>query len=412
MKPNKKTFIYIGFLFVLSLALYGHIYSQYGTVDIKDIVFWGALAIIVESLLVLLPNSDVGISVGSAINIAAILVGGPFLGTTIAMMGFLLRCPNIPGLGYKHLFNTPYYKTIFNIAQGSIISSIMGFVYIYAGGLVGQFNLLLTLLILFVGSLVNTLIISILISITNKQKLISLWLENMKGTILSSIAVGTLGIIIALAHIAYGYGAVLLFFGPLLLARHSFKLYIGMKNMYISTIETLNKVVEAKDPYTSGHANRVEEYSIKLAEAYGLTYEKIQNIKKASILHDIGKIAINDNILNKVSKLTEEEIAQIRLHPSVGADILSKMDFLGEVSRIIRYHHERYDGKGYPEKLSGEGIPLEACILAIADSYDAMTTDRPYKNAMTKKEALDEIKNNAGSQFHPELSELFISIMS
>ncbi len=412
MKPSKKTMTYIYLLFILSMVLYRYTFELSGIFNLKDLLFWGVLAIIVESLLVMLPDSEVGLSVGSAINLATILVGGPFLATTVSTMSLIFRFPNIPGQGRAHLFNNPYYVTIFNVAQGSIISSVMGILYIKSGGIVREFYLLQTILILIVGMLINTLIISVIISLDSQQKLKNVWFANLKGIIPSSAAVGTLGIIIALAFIAYGYWAVILFFGPLLLARYSFKLYIDMRSLYISTIETLNKTLEAKDPYTSGHANRVEEYSVKLAEAYGLSYDSIQNIQKAAVLHDIGKIAVNDNILNKADKLTELEFNEIRKHPTVGADILSKMDFLGEVSNIVRYHHERFDGKGYPEGLEGDKVPLEAYILSIADAYDAMTTDRPYRKGMTNQVALEEIEKNAGTQFHPNLAETFITIMS
>lgn len=412
MKVKNTTNLYIGLLLIIALLLVTFVYFNYGGIKLKDIIFWGALAIIAESLLVFLPKNDVGLSVGSAINLAAILLGGPLLGTCTTILGFLFRVTNVPGKGYIHLFNTPYFITVYNVAQAAIGTSLMGILYVETGGVIGHFYILQTIFILMMGILINTLIISGLISIVEEQKFTILWMENIKGTFLGAIAVGTLGVIIFLAFISYGYGAVLLFFGPLLLARHSFKLYIDMRNVYISTIDTLNKTIEAKDPYTSGHANRVMEYSVNLAEAYGLNYNQIENIKKAAILHDIGKIGIDDSILHKAGKLTEEEYLEIQKHPVVGADILKKMDFLKEVSEIVRYHHERYDGKGYPKGLKGDSIPIESYILSIADSYDAMTSDRPYRKALEKDIALGEIQKNGGSQFHPHLAEIFVGIMS
>ncbi|HZK33100.1 MAG TPA: HD-GYP domain-containing protein, partial [Tissierellaceae bacterium] len=237
------------------------------------------------------------------------------------------------------------------------------------------------------------------------------WYDNIKGTFASAIAVGSIGIIIALAFIGYGYWAVILFFGPLLLARYSFKLYMETRNLYISTIQALNSTIEAKDPYTFGHAARVESYAVQLAEAYGLPFDSIQNIKDAAVLHDIGKIGINDNILNKTTKLTEAEYEEIMKHPVIGAEMIGKVDFLKEASEIIMHHHERYDGKGYPDGLKGDETPIESYILAIADSYDAMTTDRPYRDALTKEEAFEEIKDNSGTQFHPELAKTFCEIL-
>lgn len=411
MKLDKKAGIYISCLSILSIYILGHLLFNYDSPSIDMILFWSILTLVVESLLIMLPNDSVGVSVGSAINLASIIVGGPLLGTLSSALGLLFRVPNVPGKGRVHIFNTPFYITIFNVSQSIIVTGIMGLAYLYTGGMIGQFNLFQAVLILLLGMIINTFIISGLMSILNKQDFTRMWISNIKGTFLSSLAVGTLGIIIALAFIGYGYGAVLLFFGPLLLARYSFKLYMQMRNLYISTIHTLNKTIEAKDPYTSGHANRVEEYSVFLAETIGLSEERIRNIKSAAVLHDIGKIAINDNILNKSTKLTAEEYSEIIKHPSIGADIISKMDFFKDIKGIVRYHHERYDGKGYPDGLKGEDIPLEACILSIADSYDAMTSSRPYRDALDKSIALKEIEDNAGTQFHPQLARIFVSKM-
>lgn len=412
MKLNKRTYTYIGILFTLSIIAYILLLLNFSIPSMTMLLFWSTLAIIVESLLILLPKSNVGVSVGYAINLASIIVGGPLLGTTASFFGFLFRFPKIPERGYVHLLNTPVYKTIFNVSQSIIVTTTMGLIYLGTGGKFGDFYLLQTILILLLGTLFNTIIISLLMSFITKENYTKIWIANIRGTFASSIAVGTMGIIIALAFIGYGYWAVILFFGPLLLARYSFKLYIDMRNLYISTIQALNKTMEAKDPYTSGHANRVEEFAVGLAEFHGLPFNTVQDIKTAAILHDIGKLGIDDSILNKASKLTQEEYAIIMKHPSIGADIISNVDFLKKVTKMIKYHHERYDGRGYPEGLVGEAIPIEACILAIADSYDAMTSDRPYRKALTQDEALSEIEKNAGTQFHPILAKQFIEFMS
>lgn len=412
MKPDKKTGIYIGIILTIAIGIYGYLFLNYSIPSFAMLLFWSILSIIVESLLILLPSNSAGVSVGSAINLASIIVGGPLIGTTSAFLGFLFRCPNVPGRGYRHLFNVPYYITIFNVSQSVIVSSFIGLVYIYTGGKIGAFSLLPTILMVLLGTVLNTVIISCLMSLLNKQQFMKIWISNIRGVFGSALAVGTMGIIISLAFISYGYGAVILFFGPLLLARYSFKLYVEMRNLYIATIQALNTAVEAKDPYTSGHASRVEKYAVQLAEFYGLPFEKIQDIKTAAILHDIGKIGVNDSILNKATKLTQLEFEEIMKHPSIGAEILSKVDFLKKISNVVKYHHERYDGKGYPEGLSSGEIPLEACILAIADSYDAMTSDRPYRKALTKEEAIEEIRKNSGTQFHPILAEKFAEMLS
>ena len=412
MVTNKKANIYIGLLSIISISLYTYLVLSFDFPSFSMIIFWTILAIIVESLLVPLPNNIVGLSVGYAVNLSSMIVGGPLLATTASALGVLLRVPKVTGRGYIHTLNLPLYKTIFNISQSIIVTSLISLIYIAIGGVVGEFTLIPTIVVLLLGILLNTTIISGFLTFATKQHFYNVWINNVKGMFASAIAVGTIGIIIALAFIGYGYGAVLLFFGPLLLARYSFKLYIEMRNLYISTIQALNKSLEAKDPYTSGHSARVENFAVELAEEYNLSYESIENIKTAAILHDIGKIGINDSILNKATELTQEEFHQIMMHPSIGADIISKVDFLKDVTGIIKHHHERYDGSGYPDGLSGEAIPIEACVLTIADSYDAMTTDRPYRAALTKEEALEEIRKNAGTQFHPSLAKEFIAMMN
>lgn len=411
MRINTKTKAYLGFLVVLALVLYIYLALNYSLGPMGLVAFWAVLAIVVESLLIPLPNNTIGVSVGYAINIATIIIGGPLLATTASSLGVLLRAPKVPGRGYIHVVNLPLYKSLFNVSQSIIVTAIISLIYLAIGGQVGSFSLIPTIVILLVGVIINTSLISGFLSISGSTHFINTWIGNIRGTFASSLAVGTMGIIIALAFIGYGYGAVILFFGPLLLARYSFKLYIEMRNLYLSTIQALNKTVEAKDPYTSGHANRVEKFAVELAEAYHLPFESVQNIRTASILHDIGKIGINDSILNKATRLSQEEYHEIMRHPSIGADIISKVDFLKDITTIVKHHHERFDGKGYPDGLHGEEIPIEAAILTIADSYDAMTSDRPYRKALTQEEAFEELKKNAGTQFHPKLVEAFISLM-
>jgi len=412
MGINTKTKVYLGFLVALAITLYIYLALNFSLGPIGLLAFWSILAIVVESLLIPLPNNTIGVSVGYAINIATIIIGGPLLATTVAGLGFLCRAPKIVGRGYVHILNLPPHKSVFNVSQSIIVTALISLIYILFGGEVGVFSLIPTILILLTGVVINTSIISGFLSISGNSRFINTWIANMKGVFPSAVAVGTMGIIIALAFIGYGYGAVILFFGPLLLARYSFKLYIEMRNLYLSTIQALNKTVEAKDPYTSGHANRVEKFAVELAEAYHLPFESVQNIKTASILHDIGKIGINDSILNKATRLSQEEFHEIMRHPSIGADIISKVDFLKDITTIVKHHHERFDGKGYPDGLHGDEIPIEAAILTIADSFDAMTSDRPYRKALTQEDAFEELKRNAGTQFHPQLVETFISIMN
>ena len=180
---------------------------------------------------------------------------------------------------------------------------------------------------------------------------------------------------------------------------------------YVNTMASLMEAVEAKDQYTRGHTDRVRELSVTLARAAGVDEEEIRDIERAASLHDIGKIAVPDRIISKPGRLSPEELAVVRKHTERGGRILQHLRFLEAARLIVRSHHERYDGKGYPRGLRGEQIPLGARILAVADSYDAMTSARPYREAMSPADALREIEVNAGGQFDPALARVFVKMM-
>lgn len=195
--------------------------------------------------------------------------------------------------------------------------------------------------------------------------------------------------------------------GPAAITMDNARLYEETKKMFLSIISALAATIDAKDPYTHGHSRRVTYYGMVIAEGIGAAPEFIEMVKLAGILHDIGKIGIPESILGKVSSLSDEEYRHIMDHTVIGAKILGNIDALKHVIPAIKHHHERFGGGGYPDGLKGEDIPLAARILSIADTFDAMTTDRPYRKGLSDEEALDELGKNRGSQFDPELVRVF-----
>jgi HD-GYP domain-containing protein (c-di-GMP phosphodiesterase class II) len=183
-----------------------------------------------------------------------------------------------------------------------------------------------------------------------------------------------------------------------------------LRRSYMATVRALSNAVEARDAYTGKHAERVAAYGMELAAAAGLSVADSPQIEFGFLLHDVGKVAVPDAILFKSSSLTTEEYALVRKHPVIGSEILRDIDFLGEGKLVVRHHHERWDGSGYPDGLIGDEIPLAARVFAVADALDALTTDRPYRPASTFPRARDVIRDGSGSQFDPEVVAAFEEI--
>lgn len=185
----------------------------------------------------------------------------------------------------------------------------------------------------------------------------------------------------------------------------------NIEEMSLQLMQMLSTTIEAKDEYTKGHSHRVAEYSVLIARELGWNEKELSNLKNAAHLHDIGKIAIPDTILNKPSKLSEEEFSIIKEHTIIGANILKNISLIDHVQEIVRNHHERYDGNGYPDGLKGKEIPLHARIVAVADSYDAMSSQRIYRNQLPPEKIIQELENNKGTQFDPEITDIFLKLL-
>ena len=187
--------------------------------------------------------------------------------------------------------------------------------------------------------------------------------------------------------------------------------YAELKQRYMDTIETLRLAVDAKDFYTRGHSDRVSYYATKIGEAMGLSEDEIELLKIGGVFHDIGKIGTNDDILLKNSRLDDNEYAEIKKHPIKGANILSAMSMFKDAVPLVRYHHERYDGRGYPDGLAGEQIPLLARIISVADAFDAMTSDRIYRTKMELSRAIEQLIQGKDAQFDGKIVDVFLKCL-
>lgn len=405
-KINIKLYGYITILAVMAVTLIIYLTKTYTIDDYVLVLVFSVLSAVAETFIILLPKVG-AISVSTALAFTAILLTNPLIAAIVMAAGVAFRCPYVDGKGRVHIFNSPLYKTIFNISQYTINSGMAGIAYVIVDNIIKVrfifYNPVAGIAALFVYILSNTFFMAVLMSILLKEKLSNIWKSSFYGMLINILLVSLLGIILAFAYYSYGTGGMLLFFIPLLFARYTFKLYIDMRKNYFDTLNVLVRAIEASDPYTSGHSMRVGAYAEAIAKQLGLPQGKIDLIKSAALLHDIGKIGIDKKILNKDGKLEKDEFDTIKSHPEIGATIISDLSYLANITDIIRHHHERNDGRGYPDGLDHDKIPLETSILTIADSFDAMTTNRPYRHSLSLETALNEIKTNAGTQFNPDI---------
>jgi putative nucleotidyltransferase with HDIG domain len=192
-------------------------------------------------------------------------------------------------------------------------------------------------------------------------------------------------------------------------SRELMESYRRLEESSLEAIESLNATVDAKDPYTAGHSARVQRIALAVAEELGVPAQRLDAVRFGGLFHDIGKIAVPDSVLTKPGALDDEEFAIVKRHPADGAEIVSHFSRLHEAVPLIRHHHERWDGTGYPDRLTGDEIPLEACVVGLADAWDAMITDRPYRGALSVEQAAAEVRSGRGTQFAPAVVDAFFA---
>ncbi len=408
---NIRLYSYITFIALLAILVLYFITQSYVIKDKTLLIVFSILCAIAETFIILLPKIG-AVSVSFALIFSAILLTDPLTAAIISAAGVAFSCPYVEGRGRVHIFNTPPYKTIFNASQYIINAGIGGIVYEIIDKTIDVgfvfFNPIASVFSIFAYILLNTFFMSNLMAIIMEENKTVIWKRTFYGMLPNSFLVTILGIVVAFSYDSYGSGGIVLFFIPLMFARYTFKLYIDMRKNYFETIHVLINTIEASDPYTCGHSKRVSEYAENIARKLSLPQGKIDIIKSAALLHDIGKIGIDKKILNKTGNLDNEEFSTIKTHAEIGATIIADLSYLTNISDIIKHHHERNDGRGYPDGLTHDNIPLETSILTIADSFDAMTTNRPYRPSMSLEDALNQIKQNSGSQFNPDIVDLAV----
>jgi len=323
----------------------------------------------------------------------------------------------------------PLYRAVFDAALLAISGTAAGLCYLLLLGLLGQSSGLLVFLAAIGAGLIDYFITTtgtaIAIALYRSTSALEAWVEDFGLLPTPYLLLAVLGSIIALGYGEFSLLGLALFFFPLFLARYIFKSYIDKAHRQVELlraanlaldmanqdlIETLAAVIDARDVFTYGHSTQVTNYALAIAKEMGLPEEEREMIRKAGLLHDIGKVGISERILAKKGAITQDERHILEQHPVLGEEILGRVKDMKELAEIVGSHHERYDGNGYPYGRKGEEIPLAGRILGVADALDAMLSDRPYRPAMNLLQALVEIRRNAGTQFDPNVVEALLRV--
>jgi len=306
----------------------------------------------------------------------------------------------------------PLLRVWFNTAQFMLAVGVAGFAYSSLGGYVGferfefHFVPFVVLVLLFV--VINQGSVSLAISLTSDVPLRETWARIAGRSLLYDLVSSSLALLLAFLYIKLQIFGLAVLVLPLFFVRHMYHMNLQVERVNRELLELMVKAIEARDPYTSGHSVRVAEYARCVARELGLPPKQVDDVATAALLHDVGKIYEEfAPLLRKEGRLTPEERMLMQAHPGRSAELVGTIaEFRGKVQADIRNHHENYDGTGYPDGLVGEDIPMGARIIMIADTIDAMTTDRPYRKALTLQRALEELGKYAGHQFDPKLVQL------
>src|SRR3954469_9514613 len=382
-----------------------------------------ACSSLASALKVRLPIASSGstMSVSYAVDFAALLLLGANETMIVAAVSAWSQCT------FRTETRTALFRTLFSMASLVLTVKAAGLVYTLLGGVTATSSLsLLTIPKPLVGAattyfVFNTLLIATAIGLSTRQSIPRVWNENFLGSA-PSYFVGAGAAAIAASVIDQGgYWWASLVAAPLYLTYRTYKVYMGriqdqqrhvaqVSDLHLATIEALALAIDAKDQTAQSHIRRVQVYAAGIARALGMTDNEIQGVKTAALLHDIGKLAVPEHILSKPGPLTQEEFQKIRIHPQVGAEIISGVPFPYPVAPLILSHHERWDGKGYPSGLKGEDIPLGARILSVVDYFDALMSERPYHKAMSFDAAIGLLRQESGKALDPRVVLTFIEM--
>ena len=398
-RPVSQQFFACGVLAAAALAVLYSLRTE-PHFDLEVALVFGLFIFLAEQFPVHLPLEDGSYSVSFVLTIATIIVGGPAEAAIAAACGFLTLRNFQPRPVARHIFN----------AGGLALAAVLAATTYRAlldRPVTDASDMFPRILLPVLGAtavqfLVNTGLVAVMVVLGRGGRLREVWKAQFGRLLSGHIAFAVLGVVLAALHFQLKYAAAIFLLVPLLVARNAFKSAIEMEGAFEATVRSLIQTIEAKDPYTRGHAQRVAKLSEMTARAYGLSAQECRVIRYIALMHDVGKLGVSTKVLAKPGKLTPEEYEHMKSHPVRGYEIVSEIDFLKQAAETaVRHHHERMDGKGYPDGLVGDEIPTIARIVMVCDAFDSMTSTRVYRKAKSIEEALVEINRCAGTQFDP-----------
>ena len=406
-KLSRVALLYIGAVVVSAVVLVAR--GPFTGLRWQYVVFLGILVIVSESRATQLRKGQLTWSPSSAAMLASVVLAGP-VGAAIVGACTALGLRRGPSI----------LQRVFNTAMYALSAYLAGRAFLALGGQVGlpDENSFPGIIAPFAGAA--------LVLVVANHGLLSgvLWLTRPPdGTpsgvgvglsgrlLLSDLGYAAYGLLIAALWSVVGFFAPLLVLIPLFVARWAVAQFAEQQKAYEATVGALCQAVETKDFYTRGHSDRVSRGSVMIAREIGMRAERVEAIRYAGMLHDVGKLGVPTKVLQKTGKLTEEEYAAIQLHPMRGLDIVREIGFLDEALAGIMHHHERIDGRGYPMGLAGDEIPEFARVLAVADAFDSMTSTRSYRGARPVAEAIEELRKWSGTQFDPAFVDAFVAAL-
>lgn len=361
------------------------------------------LIVLSDSFPVTLPRGG-NVSVSFATIAAAILLFQPLIVLVITITRDLFLMSKAENR-IKYLFNAS--QLVVSAGSAALIyRSMTPSSLVFSTNHIPAF--IVSMIVFFV---LNSSFVTLILAFTQEEKPYTIWLINLKWCTLTFVSMAPLGALIAVIYINIGFWGLVLFLLPLILARHSFQSYMNIRQTFLDTIKSLSLAIDAKDPYTKGHSSRVADYVVSLSRELKWPEDKVEFLQYIALIHDVGKVAVPDYILKKDGLLSDEEFAIMKTHSVAGADVIRDIKYFAAGTDIIRHHHERWDGTGYPDQIGGEEIPEGARIMAVADAFDAMTSNRPYRQALGRSSALRELQSFSGTQFDPKVVSAFTRIL-